>query len=159
MFFLQLSNCNTTYNTLDQLAQGPNHNVISYKGYMINGMQFHKKLAEKSIQNSGVYLQSHGSGQLNDIEEYFGIIKDIIVLDYRTFKVPLFWCDWANVRTGVKKLEWYTLVNFHQGQVQSNRDPFILSSQAKKVFYARESDSSNWDIALKVPHRGCFEIE
>ena len=93
MFFLQLLKCNTTDNTLDQLAQGPSHNVISYKGYMINGMQFHKKLAEKSTQNNGVYLESHGSGQLNDIEEYFGIIKDIIFLDYRTFKVPLFWCD------------------------------------------------------------------
>ena len=47
---------------LDQLAQGPSHNVISYKGYMIIRIRFHKKLAEKSTQNSGVYLQSHGSG-------------------------------------------------------------------------------------------------
>ena len=144
---------------LAQLAQGPSRVVHSYKAYMINGQRFHKKGAEKTTQNSGVFIQAQSSGQLADIVEYFGVIKDIILLDYRSFRIPLFWCDWANVRTGVKKLEWYTLVNFHQGQLQSNRDPFILSSQAKKVFYARESDSSNWDIALKVPHRGCFEIE
>ena len=93
---------------LDQLAEGPSRTVVSYKGYMINGMQFCKKGAEKTTQDSDVYLEAHGSGQLNEKEEYFGVIKDIIVLDYRTFKVPLFWCDWANVRTGVKKLEFYT---------------------------------------------------
>ena len=143
---------------LDQLAEGPIRTVVSYKGYMINEMQFRKKGAEKTTQDSCVYLEAHGSGQLNEKEEYFGVIKDIIVLDYRTFKVPLFWCDWANVRTGVKKLEFYTLVNFSIGQAQSIRDPFILSSQAKKAFYARENDSSNWHIALKTSARGCLGL-
>ena len=144
---------------LDQLAEGPRHTVVSYRGYMINGMRFHKKWAKKSSQNSGVYLESHVNGQLNDTKEYFGIIKDIIELDYRTFKVPLFWCDWANIRTGVKKLEFYTLVNFSLGQAQSIRDPFILASQAKQAFYARENDLSNWYIALKASSRGCFGLE
>ena len=144
---------------LDQLAEGPSRTAVSYKGYTINGIRFHKKGAEKSTQNSGVYLDSHGSGQLNDKEEYFGIIKDIVVLDYRTFTVPLFWCDWANIRTGVKKLEFYTLVNFTLGQAQSNRDPFILASQAKKAFYARENESSHWYIALKPSPKGFFGLE
>ena len=154
---LQISTCNTTDDTLLQLSQGPSCNVISYKGYMINGMRFHKKMAEKSTQNSGVYLESHGKGQWKEKEEYFGIIKDIIVLDYRTFKVPLFWCDWADNRTGVKKLEFYTLLKFTVSQAQSTMDPFILCSQAKQAFYARENDTSNWFIALKASNKGCFE--
>ena len=128
---------------LAQLAEGPSRIVISYNGYMINGMRFHKKGAEKTTQNSGVYLEAHGSGQLYEKEQYFGVIKEIILLDYRTFKVPLFWCDWANVRTGVKKFEFYTLVNFSLGQAQSNTDLFVLASHVKKAFYARENESSS----------------
>ena len=139
---------------LAQIVEGPSHNVISYKGYMINGMRFHKKGAEKTTQNSGVYLEAHGSGQSNDKEEYFGVIKDIIELDYRTFKVPLFWWDWANGRSGIKKL-----VNFSIGQAQSIRDPFILSAQAKKAFYARVNDTSDLYIALKASPRGCFGLD
>ena len=104
-------------------------------------------------------MESHGSGQLNDTEEYFGVIKDIIMLDYRTFKVPLFLCDWANIRNGVKKLDFYTLVNFNIGQNQSIRDPYVLASQVKKAFYARENESSNWYIALKDSNRGCLGQE
>ena len=145
---------------LAQLAKGPSCGVTSYRGYMINGIRFHKKAAEKTTQNSGVYLESHDdSGQLNDKEEYFGVINDIIILDYRTFKVPLFWCDWANIRIGVKKSKFYTLVNFNIGQAQSIRDPFVLASQVKKAFYVRENESSNWYIALKDCNRGCFGLE
>ncbi|XP_062114463.1 uncharacterized protein LOC133825550 [Humulus lupulus] len=120
--------------------------------------KFHKRGAEKTTQNSGVYVESHGIGQLNDTEEYFGVIKDIIMLDYHTFKVPLFWCDWANIRSGVKKLD-YTLVNFNIGQNQSIRDPYVLASQVKKAFYARENEWSNWYIALKDSNRGCLGLE
>ena len=144
---------------LAQLAEGPSRGVTSYKGYIINGIRFHKKGAEKTTQNNSVYLEAHDSGQLNDKEEYFDVIKDIIMLDYRTFKVPLFWCDWANIRMGVKKSEFYTLVNFNIGQAQSIRDPFVLASQVKKAFYARVNESSNWYIALKDSNRGCFGLE
>ena len=144
---------------LAQLAEGPSRGVTSYKGYMINGIRFHKKGVQKTTQDSGVYLESHESGKLNDKEEYFGVIKDIIMLDYRTFNVPLFWCDWADIRMGVKKSEFYTLVNFNIGQAQSSRDPFVLASQVKKAFYARENESSNWYIALKDSNRGCFRLE
>uniref|UniRef100_A0A803QCV8 DUF4216 domain-containing protein n=1 Tax=Cannabis sativa TaxID=3483 RepID=A0A803QCV8_CANSA len=118
---------------LAQLAKGPSRSVTSYKGYMINKIRFHKKGVEKTTQNNGVYLESHGSGRLNDKEEYFGVINDIIMLDYRTFKVPLFQCDWANIRNGVKKLDFYTLVNFNIGQAQSIRDPYVLASQLHKL--------------------------
>ncbi|XP_062116763.1 uncharacterized protein LOC133830729 [Humulus lupulus] len=85
-FYDKISKSNKVEDMLAQLADGPSHSVISYKGYMINGTQFHKRGAGKTTQNSGVYLESHGSGQLNDTEEYFGVIKDIIMLDYHTSK-------------------------------------------------------------------------
>ena len=60
---------------------------------------------------------------------------------------------------GVKKLKFYTLVNFNIGQAQSIRDPFVLASQVKKAFYARVNESSNWYIALKDSNRGCLGLE
>ncbi|XP_062105989.1 uncharacterized protein LOC133817472 [Humulus lupulus] len=158
-FYDKISKSNKVDDILAQLAEGPSCSVISYKGYMINEIWFHKRGVEKTTQNSSAYLESHGSGQLNDIEEYFGVIKDTLFLDYFTFKVPLFWCDWENIQNGVKKLDFYTLVNFNIGQNQSIRDPYVLASQVKKAFYARENESSNWYIALKDSNRGCLGLE
>ena len=64
-------------------------------------MQFHKKGAKKTTQNSSVYLEAHDSGQLNDKEKYFGVIKDIIKLDYRTFKGAIILVQFG------KWLKWY----------------------------------------------------
>ena len=64
----------------------------------------------------------------------------------------------ANINSGIKKLDWYTLVNLQQGQNVCDREPFILSSQAKNVFYVRESEKSNWYIVLHVSPRGYLQL-
>ena len=51
------------------------------------------------------------------------------------------------------------MVNLYQGQNQFANDPFILASQAKQVFYSRESDTSNWYVVLKAPPRSFDELE
>lgn len=81
------------------------------------------------------------------------------MLDYYTFQFPVFKCDWANVASGVKVEDGFTLVNLPQGQNQLQRDPFVLASQAKQVFYSRESDTSSWFVLLKAPPRGFHELE
>ncbi|PON80465.1 hypothetical protein PanWU01x14_000210, partial [Parasponia andersonii] len=60
---------------------------------------------------------------------------------------------------GVRVEDSLALVNLHQSQNQFERDPFILASQAKQVFYSREHDSSNWYVVLKAPPRGFHELE
>ena len=99
------------------------------------------------------------SAQLSDVVAYYGVIKEIIILDYYSFHIPLFKCNWANITSGIKKLHWYTLVNIQQCQTVCDREPFILSSQAKKVFYVRESDRSNWYIVLRVSPRGYLDLD
>ncbi|XP_022883480.1 uncharacterized protein LOC111400296 [Olea europaea var. sylvestris] len=118
-------------------------------------------------QNSGVSIEaqticrssvkdiSHVVGKIS----YYGVIRDIILLDYHSFKIPMLHCDWANIDSGVKSEEGFTLINLHKGQHQFERDPFILTSQAKQVFYSKESDTSNWYIVLKAPPRGFHELE
>lgn len=97
--------------------------------------------------------------QVADVVAYYGVLQDIYLLDYHAFQIAVFKCDWASVPNGVKVEDGFTLVNLHQGQNQFVRDPFILASQAKQVFYSREHDSSNWYVMLKAPPRGFHELE
>ncbi|TXG57666.1 hypothetical protein EZV62_015495 [Acer yangbiense] len=138
--------------TLKWLAFGPRKHAMRYSGYIINGYRFHTKDVERVTQNSGVSIEAtticrssaKDTSQVVDVGAYYGVIKDIILLDYHRFQLPIFRCDWANASHGVKVEEGFTLVNLNQGQNLYEREPFILASQAKQVFYSRESDSSNW---------------
>ncbi|KAG6476395.1 hypothetical protein ZIOFF_065635 [Zingiber officinale] len=153
-------------NRIQWLAHGPRKHVISYIGYIINGHRFHTIDVGRSTQDSGVSVEadtiwqssstdSHTVGRLS----YYGVIRDIVLLDYYFFKVPIFRCDWANPRTGIKMDDDFTLVNLHQGLRTFENDPFILASQAKQVFYSRENDESNWYVLLKAPPRGIHNMD
>lgn len=39
------------------------------------------------------------------------------------------------------------------------QDPYIMASQAKQIFYAKEDDSSHWYVCMRVPPRGYHELE
>ncbi|XP_042418214.1 uncharacterized protein LOC122006686 [Zingiber officinale] len=148
------------------LAHGPRKHVISYTGYIINGHRFYTIDVGRSTQDSGVSVEddtiwqssstdSHTVGRLS----YYGVIRDIVLLDYYFFKVPVFRCDWANPGTGIKMDDGFTLVNLHQGLRTFENDPFILASQAKQVFYSRENDESNWYVLLKAPAQGIHNMD
>ncbi|XP_022893856.1 uncharacterized protein LOC111408317 [Olea europaea var. sylvestris] len=118
--------------------------------------------AENSRQNSGILVEAtticrssaKDNAHVVDKVLYYGVLRDIIVLDYNTFHIPIFWCDWANIVNGIKKEDGFTLVNLHQGQGQFENDPFILASQAKQVFYSREeNETSNWYVVLQASPR------
>lgn len=93
------------------------------------------------------------TSQVADLVTYYGRVTEIILLDYNVFYVPLFRCQWAVRGNGVREEDGYTLVNLNQSQVSSSRDPYILASQAKQVFYCREDDTSSWYVVLRGPLR------
>ena len=97
--------------------------------------------------------------QVADIVLYYGVIQEIILLDYHMFQVPLFKCKWANKQNGVKEEDGFTLVNLHVNQLAYLQDPYILPSQAKQVFYSRKEDSSPWYVVMRAPPRGYHELE
>ncbi|XP_062118192.1 uncharacterized protein LOC133831793 [Humulus lupulus] len=144
------SSCDET-DLLKWLAYGPRKHAASYTGYIINGQRFHIHDIEKSTQNSGVSIEAttmcrssaKDVSQVPNLVSYYGVIREIILLDYYIVQIPIFKCDWANVPNVVKVEDSLTLVNLHQSQWSVGRDPFILASQAKQVFYSREHDSSN----------------
>ena len=108
---------------------------MSYCGFVINGLRFHKEDAEKSIENSGVSLvatticRASVRYNIQVIREvtYYGVLKGIIVLDYHTFQLLIFRCDWEDIANGVKDDNGFTLINLHERQSQFKKDPFYFS--------------------------------
>ncbi|CAA7042316.1 unnamed protein product [Microthlaspi erraticum] len=93
------------------------------------------------------------TSQVADFVSYYGKVLDIILMDYNVFYIPLFRCHWAVKGNGVRVEDGFTLVNLNQSQVTFLKDPYILASQAKQVFYSRENETSSWYIALRCPTR------
>ncbi|GJX33692.1 putative reverse transcriptase domain-containing protein [Tanacetum coccineum] len=83
---------------------------------------------------------------------YYGVLQEIWVLDYRFRQIPLFKCDWVNHRVGGLKCDTtlgYTLVDLNNLGHKVN--PFILSSQARQVFYVKDQIDKNLSIIFKTP--------
>ncbi|XP_048611568.1 uncharacterized protein LOC125585897 [Brassica napus] len=90
--------------TLKWLAYGPRASARAYSGYIINGLRFHTISVDRVVE--------------------------ILLIDYNTFYIPVFRCQWANIGNGVKVEDGFTLVNLNQSQMAFARDPYILASQA-----------------------------
>ena len=89
---------------LYSLSQLPSSNIMTFKGYQINGNTFYTIAQDKKStnQNSGDRFDATtNTGK----ETYYGYIEDIWELDYGCgLKVPLFRCKWVNLtRCGVRK--------------------------------------------------------
>lgn len=143
--FLQInleSVASTMSYTLRWLVQGPRCVAMSYLGYVINGKHVHTTTVERSTQNYGVYIEAETICKSNARDttqvvanvSYYGVIRGILLLDFNTFRITVFQCDWANIVSGIKKEDGCTLVNLHEGLSKIEREPFILVSQAKQVF-------------------------
>ena len=79
--------------SLKWLSQRPRLQAMSYMGCIINGHRFHTRDVEKSTQNSGITLDAdtvcrssvRDTSQVVGRVSCFGVIKDIILLNYYIF--------------------------------------------------------------------------
>ncbi|PKA45797.1 hypothetical protein AXF42_Ash018348 [Apostasia shenzhenica] len=112
----------------------------------------------RKTQNSGVLVEV-------DDEKYYGVLVDIIELDYfGSFKVVLFRCDWIDIKSsrGLKKDSYgFNMINFsqliHTGQALKD-DPFIFSSQAKQVFYVQDPENTEWHYVIMTKPRDLYDL-
>ncbi|XP_026383510.1 uncharacterized protein LOC113279011 [Papaver somniferum] len=158
--YMQMEQGMSLSNTVEWLSKGLLENCVSYKGLLINWSRFLTKDVQRVTQNNGVSIESKTlvAGR-SETTGFYGVLEEILVLDYITLQVPIFKCDWAHTYFGVKVEKGFTLVNLKQHKNQFRNDPFILASQARQVFYSRESDISNWYVMIKPPPRGFHELE
>lgn len=154
-------------NRLKLLAVGPTAHVTRHSIFVINGNWFCTRDNEKGTQGSGVYIEvetvcissSKDNTPITRKITYYGVIKDIYLIDFYLFKVPLFKCDQENSQNDVKVQDGLTLTNLHQNLSLFENDRFILASQVKKVFYSREYDTFNWYVALIALPRGLHDMD
>jgi len=142
---------NSASKTLRLLVVGPNLNVLIWKGYDINNYSFFSKSQDdkSSMQNSGVSLEAdsehfYNASDNNPIQAsmpYFGVIGEILELDYSQFRVPVSKCKWVNGNTSVHRDPLrFTLVDLNK--VAYKDEPFIMAEQARQVFYIQHSCGS-----------------
>ncbi|KAH1039995.1 hypothetical protein J1N35_041738 [Gossypium stocksii] len=155
------------------LSLGPNRVVKIYIAFLINGFKFHTKYRERLrrtrncqiVFNSSItsYTSARDSNPVEGNVEYYGLLMDIIELDYYSKrKVILFRFDWVYVNTAreIKKDQFsFTMMNFsrliHIGQELID-EPYVFSSEVKQFFYSKDPTDEGWYVVLYNTPRDLF---
>ena len=90
----------TVADELYLLSKLSSSDILTFKGYEINGNTFYMIAQDKKStnQNSGVRFDAAIKRRK---DTYYGYIEEIWELDYgHEFKVPLFRCKWINLSGG-----------------------------------------------------------
>jgi hypothetical protein len=77
---------------------------VTYQGYDINGYMFYTEQQDNksTYQNSGDRVDAYDvTGE--DKNMYYGQIQEILELDFHSFKIPLFRCNWIDAIKSVVK--------------------------------------------------------
>ena len=148
--------------TIRWLAGKPSYSVLTYEGYVVDGVRYHTKERDNArvVQNSGVSLvartvQVSSAKDINPIEgdlTFYGIIEEIWELDYHAFKAPLFLCTWASNDRGIKSDDLgFTLVNFNRPG--HKKDKYVSVDQVNQVFYVEDPCDAHWSVVLSSTTR------
>ncbi len=122
------------------LSCEPDLRVRIYSACLVNGVRFHTVDREKNrrTQNSGIMVEGTHDNQEID---FYGSLKEIIEIRYNADSsgdrtVVLFRCDWFDThgkKFRMKEDGFFKSIN--HGSLWYKDDPFILATQATKVFY------------------------
>jgi len=156
---------------LARLANGPSFVAKEFGQYRVNSFVFSSSTHELKLigkQNNGILYKAltHFRASAKDknlIEAemtYYGIIKQIVLLHYISFSIPVFYCDWVKVEdknacmvdpdTHMVKVDLAKL----KSKDNVNDEPFVCACQnLKQVFYAKSPNNYPWSVVLHSPQR------
>ena len=76
---------------------------------------------------------------------YFGVIEEILEVNYVKFRVCVFNYKWVHSNIGVQTDDFgFTLVDLKKLAYQNQ--PFIMTEQAKHVFYVQDPCDERWSV-------------
>ncbi|CAN1338019.1 hypothetical protein LINPERPRIM_LOCUS37866 [Linum perenne] len=144
--------------SLHSLSCSPAPCVTKYTGCVINGVRFHTKDHEerRKSQNSGLIVQGN---HIHDIINFYGVLVDIIQLDYVRDKVVLlFKCDWYDADKQKSRIvQDGALTSIRVDRLWYLSDSFVLATQANQVFYISDPKlGTNWRVVHQFNHRHIF---
>jgi Domain of unknown function (DUF4216) len=127
--------------------------------YDVNGYRFHTRAygANKKTTNSGVCVK--GSNWQGTVKDYYGIIEEIIQLEYvgANNTIVLFKCNWFDTNHGVRVDEEHGLVEVNHRSSLRKYEPFVLAYQVIQVYYvpypSRKRERQDWLVAIKTKPR------
>jgi hypothetical protein len=134
-----------------KLAHDPIFTVVTYQGYDINGYTFYtEQQDEKSTyQNSSVRVDAYDvTGK--DKNMYYDQIQEIWELDFHSFKILLFRCNWVDTIKGVVK-DKYEFISIDLNHQEYKSKPFKLAKHIAQVFYV--PDTTNKRLKVVIPRK------
>lgn len=161
-----------TAGVLWRLAQGP-VGATEFLKYRINGWVFcPKSYEEKRItQDSGVCAEAYATfRRKNDnsahsrMEKFYGVINQILELNYTDFRETVFYCEWVKVETTATRIcpeSHLVLVKLNKlrSSTKETDEPVILAEEAKQVWYCKDLKSIEDWIATPVPKRLTKDVD
>jgi hypothetical protein len=124
---------------------------VTYQGYDINGYTFYTKQQDKKsmYQNSGICVDAYDvTGQ--DKNMYYGQIQEIWELDFHSFKIHLFHCNWVDAIKRVVQ-DKYGFISVDLNCQGYKSKPFVLAKHVAQVFYV--PDTTNKRLKVVIPKK------
>ena len=97
-----------------------------------------------------------------DESDYYGILHNVIELQYGFDHLVLFKCHWFDTTRGLRVVHPHGIVEVKHASTLASSDVFILVSQAQQVYYmsypSTHRDRQQWWVACKVRLRREFAV-
>ena len=142
------------------LANNLDTRVYSYTGCVVNGIKFQivNQDVSRKIQNSGISVWSiHQNEEIN----FYGAILEILKFHYiKDCRAIMFKCKWFQTEPKNRRMQHdYNIMSINISSQWYKDEPFILASQAKKVFYLDDlKNGSNWKVVHKVNYHHLWDF-
>jgi len=142
----------------------PSKQAYFYEGYEVNGYRFHTKSygEDKTTQSFGVCIKGEWDANAPQID-YYGILQEVIALEYDAHTVVLFRCDWFDIINGVNVDHEHGLVEVKHTSRLATYEPFVLAAQATQVCYlpyaSQKPERRQWWVAFKTSQKSRFHAE
>ena len=124
---------------LYSLAIGLDNRVYSYSGCVVNGVKFvtANRDVNHKTQNSGIcILSTHLGEEIN----FYGTLLEVLEFYFvKGCRAIMFKCKWFETEPKNRQMQQhYNIISINISSQWYKHEPFILASQAEKVFYLND---------------------
>jgi hypothetical protein len=123
---------------------------VKFQAYHINGYTFYTRDQDRKTthQSSGVRIDAMDNN--NNKNSYYGVIKEIWVLEYGPLNIPLFLCQWVKLTGGGIRKDQYGMTIVDLTKIGFKDEPLVLAKNVHQVFYVKDMLANR---RIKIPKK------